>query len=161
MSMICFVCSSNTCRSPMLAGLTLAELSDQGYEEEFKIENAGVSAVRGERASRPAIVEMEDRGVNLRAHRSKPVEVLKRFPVKQYYVATNDLAQSMIDMGFDPATIEVLNQDNGGVVDPSEHETDEDGGKAAYEACARLCEQLARKIANQLIDEFYNEDDDE
>jgi len=145
----------------MLAGLTLAELSDQGYEEEFKIENAGVNAVRGERASRPAIVEMEDRGVNLRAHRSKPVEVLKKFPVATYYVATQDLAQNMIDMGFAEDKITVLNGDDGGVVDPAGHEEDEDGGTAAYEACARLCERLARKIANHLIDDFYNADEED
>lgn len=79
-TMILFVCSGNTCRSPMAEALCkrmLAEklgfkankLADVGYE----ILSAGVGAVGGMSASTNAIEAGRRAGVDLSGHRSRPL----------------------------------------------------------------------------------------
>jgi protein-tyrosine phosphatase len=73
-----FVCTGNTCRSPMAAGLAkklaaerlgcrVAELRRRGVE----IASAGLSAAAGGRATPEAISEARRRGVNLARHRTR------------------------------------------------------------------------------------------
>jgi len=76
---IAFVCTGNTCRSPMGAGIArklLAErlettpgrLGDMGFE----VTSMGVFAAVGDSASRPAIAVMAEDGIDLSDHRSRP-----------------------------------------------------------------------------------------
>jgi L-threonylcarbamoyladenylate synthase len=75
-----FVCTGNTCRSPMAEGMfrrLLAErlkcaeeeLVDRGYV----VASAGVSAGPGSPASPESVELLRERGIDLRAHESQPV----------------------------------------------------------------------------------------
>jgi protein-tyrosine phosphatase len=77
---ILFVCTGNTCRSPMAEGLckkllaerlgcTPAQLPERG----FVVLSAGVSAMMGGSASAEAIDAARQRGVDLEGHRSQPL----------------------------------------------------------------------------------------
>lgn len=79
-TMVLFVCTGNTCRSPMAEALfrqRLAErnrcppekLEDQG----FLIMSAGIAAMMGGRASSEAVAVMAQRGIDLGDHESQPV----------------------------------------------------------------------------------------
>jgi len=79
---ILFVCTGNTCRSPMAAGLAkqlLAErigcnpsaLTRHGVE----VLSAGLFAARGSRASREALEAVRDMGVDISSHRSRKIGV--------------------------------------------------------------------------------------
>ena len=67
---IVFLCTGNTCRSPMaaaLAGLLLQEAGEMG----IKIHSAGVNTWGGQPASLNAILAMEDENINIREHKSQ------------------------------------------------------------------------------------------
>ena len=65
---ILFVCTGNTCRSPM-AQVMAAQLFGEGFE----IISAGVMAMSGVTASAHAIAVMNERQLDLMKHQSQPV----------------------------------------------------------------------------------------
>ena len=68
MSPILFVCTGNTCRSPMAAAMAAKIFAEAGLITE--ILSAGVSAWPGQPASRHAVTAMEECGLDLLAHKS-------------------------------------------------------------------------------------------
>lgn len=71
MANIVFVCSGNTCRSPMAAALAARRLAAAGSKA--TVSSAGVNAVSGRVASHHATVVMGEMGLSLAAHRSRRV----------------------------------------------------------------------------------------
>ena len=77
-TMYLFVCTGNTCRSPMAAGLAVKALSEKlncdakGLAEHgFCVESAGVFAFPGGRASPQAVKALEELGVDITQHASQ------------------------------------------------------------------------------------------
>lgn len=66
---ILFVCSGNTCRSPMAATLANHMLAGTRY----RAESAGTSARDGEPASKNAVAVMQERGLDLSRHNSRRI----------------------------------------------------------------------------------------
>jgi protein-tyrosine phosphatase len=75
-----FVCTGNTCRSPLAEALCKrlladrlgcdpAELEARGYV----VRSAGVAALPGDAAALPAVVAARELGADLSAHQSRPV----------------------------------------------------------------------------------------
>lgn len=67
---ILFVCTGNTCRSPLAEALARAELERRGWMQ-VRVASAGVAAVPGAPASPAAVTAAEDEGLDLRAHRAR------------------------------------------------------------------------------------------
>lgn len=67
------VCSGNTCRSPMAAALlrSLWEQAAPGWE--LTVDSAGTGAYPGMPATEHAITALQERGIDLTAHRSQAV----------------------------------------------------------------------------------------
>lgn len=70
---ILFVCSGNTCRSPMALGIFRQMVARAGLEGQVLCQSAGLSAVEGEPASENAILACQELGVDLTAHRARRV----------------------------------------------------------------------------------------
>lgn len=66
---ILFVCTGNTCRSPMAAGI-FAQLAEQEKPGRFHISGAGISAQEGKPASANAVQVCREIGVDLEHHAS-------------------------------------------------------------------------------------------
>ncbi len=64
-----FVCTGNTCRSPLALGLAERTLEDWGWQD-VKVQSAGVAAFSGSLASWGALRAAERHGIDLTAHRS-------------------------------------------------------------------------------------------
>lgn len=84
---IVFVCSGNTCRSPMAAGLALQILaerlkipSDELPSQHIVVRSAGVHATSGMPAAREAVKVLGAMGANIQKHRSAPLtdDLLRR-----------------------------------------------------------------------------------
>jgi protein-tyrosine-phosphatase len=77
---ILFVCSGNTCRSPMAEALTRQIVSDRLkvspndlVDKGYVIGSAGVIAASGGRATAPAVAAIDQLGGDLSKHRSRPL----------------------------------------------------------------------------------------
>lgn len=72
MKTVLFLCTGNTCRSPMAQVMLQQMLADQGIgEDEVKVTSAGLYASNGETASPQAVQVMGKRGISLASHRSR------------------------------------------------------------------------------------------
>jgi tRNA threonylcarbamoyl adenosine modification protein (Sua5/YciO/YrdC/YwlC family) len=78
---ILFLCTGNSCRSPMTEALfckrlaekldiPITELPERGY----RVRSAGLFAARGNSASDAAIAVMKEMGCDLSAHRTRPID---------------------------------------------------------------------------------------
>ena len=67
-----FVCSGNTCRSPLAGALAERELKGLGWRVEVR--TAGVSALSGTPASSGSLGAAERHGLDLTGHRSREVD---------------------------------------------------------------------------------------
>ena len=70
---VLFICTGNLCRSPMAEALLRARLARDEARRDWRVGSAGVWTTDGRAASAHAIEEMAQRGINLRAHRSRNV----------------------------------------------------------------------------------------
>ena len=66
---VLFVCSGNTCRSPMAAAALIAELGPDAARVE--VASAGTSAREGEPASAGSVEVARENGIDLSGHRSR------------------------------------------------------------------------------------------
>lgn len=67
-----FVCTGNTCRSPMAAAAARAELERRGWTH-VQVRSAGVAAQPGGTASEHALAVVAEAGGDLSEHRSTPL----------------------------------------------------------------------------------------
>jgi RpiB/LacA/LacB family sugar-phosphate isomerase len=67
---VLFVCTGNTCRSPMAEALARDLL---GADPRWQVASAGVAAAQGWPASEEAVEAVAELGLDLRAHRSRPL----------------------------------------------------------------------------------------
>jgi protein-tyrosine-phosphatase len=147
---VLFVCTGNTCRSPLAEAVCKRLLADRLScpPEEldargFVVRSAGVMAYPGEAASEGAVVAGAELGADLTAHRSRPVNP-ELLAGATHVIAMTDghlaaLAVRFTNVGPPPVTLAVGSD----IPDPIGGELDE------YRACARA-------IADQL-DRFINE----
>jgi len=70
MKRVLFVCTGNTCRSPMAEGLFLQAIADRG---DYEVGSAGVAASKGTPVSRETAAVLKHRGAALLEFSSQPV----------------------------------------------------------------------------------------
>jgi len=68
---VLFVCTGNTCRSPLAEGLLRNAVEGRG---DVKVRSAGVSAMPGGPASRQTVEALKRRGISLDGFRSRMVD---------------------------------------------------------------------------------------
>ena len=121
---VLFVCSGNTCRSPMAALLFQAKAEAAGLPA--AAQSAGLAAFAGDCASENAVAVMRERGLDLSAHRARPVT--------PYLLEESDLVVCMSE-GHRRALAPFVEREKllvppGGVPDPF------GGDLETYRACA-------------------------
>ena len=70
---VLLVCTGNTCRSVMAQGILQEILQELGEDGSLQVLSAGVAATLGGEATEEALRALEERGIELARHRSRPV----------------------------------------------------------------------------------------
>ncbi|MFH0983255.1 MAG: L-threonylcarbamoyladenylate synthase [Planctomycetota bacterium] len=137
-----FVCTGNTCRSPMAAGLfkpmlarrlgcSVSELADHYVA----IRSAGTSAGEGSRAAPEAAEVMRRRDIDITDHLSVRLSPELINQADRIYVMTQSHAEAVTAMVPSAHGKTRLLSDEGDIEDPI------GGGVSVYESCARQIEQ--------------------
>ncbi|MGF7087538.1 protein-tyrosine phosphatase [Kroppenstedtia sanguinis] len=72
MKKVLFVCTGNTCRSPMAEALLRQKAMEEGIR--LEVRSAGISAVNGLSPSDAAVQVMKEKGIDHSSHRSRPLD---------------------------------------------------------------------------------------
>ncbi|MCP3917397.1 MAG: hypothetical protein GY711_17770 [bacterium] len=133
---IAFVCTGNTCRSPMAEALARALLTDQlGADPAtfgFQVSSAGVFAGAGAPASEQAVVVLADQGIDLSGHTSTPAIPERIQEYDRVYCMTRSHLDALLGT-LPPGRgehIELLDPEGGDVPDPF------GGTVEVYQGCA-------------------------
>lgn len=137
---ILFVCTGNTCRSPMARGL--AELY---LPEEFEVFSAGINALEGDQASPKAVEVLKEKGIDLSRHTA--VRVTEGMLRSADYIFTMTKSQEECLGGLYPECrdkIKALGQWLGSVkevIDPW------GGSLEVYDRCMRDLDEMVKALA--------------
>lgn len=125
--LILFVCTGNTCRSPMAVALArraaarrLGTTDERVLAHGFEFASAGVAALRDGPASEGSIRASAELGIDLSDHRATPLsgELLERAERVFCLGPSHLVASHALAPGVDPDRIELLDASGAGIPDP-------------------------------------------
>ncbi|MBD3675327.1 MAG: Sua5/YciO/YrdC/YwlC family protein [Planctomycetaceae bacterium] len=147
-----FVCTGNTCRSPMAEGLFRKMLAEKLQcetsdlpEKGYLVGSAGVSAGNGYPASPEAVQLLLDEGVNIGDHTSRQLSEELLDQTDHILTLTNSHRQAILMSRPDlEGKIRLLSPEGRDVSDPI------GGGLAEYEACKSEIESYLKLLLDEI-----------
>lgn len=104
---ILFVCTGNTCRSPMAEGLF--KKITKNSKIDFNIKSAGTSAFNGDPAAQNAVNACKKLGADISTHKSTNINDINLNDIDLFVVMTMAHANALMKMGVLKNKIYILN----------------------------------------------------
>lgn len=140
---ILFVCTGNTCRSPMAAGIFKKIVKEKKLKN-VEISSAGIAANNTSPATKNAIEVCQNIDIDIREHISRSVFDVNLYAIDKFVVMTKSHRDALLKLRVNSDKIYIL---NGEIVDPF------GGDLTAYEACRdkiyAVLDQLAETWCTQ------------
>lgn len=116
MKNILFVCTGNTCRSPMAQGICEKIAKDNNLN--INVKSAGISTFSGLPVSENAIAVCKEIGVDISDLRTTFIGDINLDDFDRIFVMTNSHKIQLLSAGVDSKKVSVLAEDTGGISDP-------------------------------------------
>lgn len=148
---ILFVCSGNTCRSPMAQALALKMLAERPGAPEIEVASAGVAAEIG--GPQPnAVAAMAEMGIDISGHRPKDLNLGDVMAADLVLAMTSYHKRHVLDLapeaGMKVYTLGEYAGDEMAVEDPYARPLD------VYRRCSRTLAHLVRRTLDRLLKEL-------
>ncbi|MCH9655265.1 MAG: Sua5/YciO/YrdC/YwlC family protein [Planctomycetes bacterium] len=147
-----FVCTGNTCRSPMAEGLFRNLLSDKlGCQEDeltdqgFIVGSAGLAAASGAPPSPEGVTILAEQGIDIRSHESQPLTERLLDQTDHLYTMTQGHRAAILAERPDlEDSVKLLSPEGKDVSDPI------GGGFQCYVDCKKEIEKYLRQLVSQI-----------
>lgn len=136
--LIIFLCTGNTCRSPMAAALFQSGLSAE-EREQYEVRSFGLAAFGGEPASDYAVEVMKEHGIDIAGHRSTPLNRYALSEAELVVCMTEAHSRVLLQVGVEPERLVVFD-----IPDPYK------GTLADYRRCAEKIKTELTKVYDRI-----------
>ncbi len=136
--LIIFLCTGNTCRSPMAAALFRDGLTED-EQHKYEVRSFGLAAFGGEPASDYAVEVMQSQGIDISGHRSTPLSRYALAEAELVVCMTEAHSKVLLQVGFDPERLIVFD-----IPDPYK------GTLEDYQHCAEKIKQELTKVYDRI-----------